>query len=298
MYHLPEHVQPHVDFVTPSVHFGAKLNRRSGDESAATRQGIRQSGPHTSLVVTDAVSGITGELRQCDNSTTPICLRTLYDFFYNPVATDKNSFGIGQCTFRFHKCICYKLHDLPFLFCFIAEYTPQAYLKSDLEMFARNYSTDLIGKEPKMVSIDGGEILFPDCGAMLSSIYIFLGYIQTTNQSFDTNGESNLDFQYGMSLVTGKQNVTLYQIDDGIASKISPCVPSRTSHNCCGADSSFNDFLDAIDGSYCTFDGGDDPTQDGTYPDPQPGGYKGMYICLQVGHLFLTDLKVPRIVGL
>lgn len=54
---------------------------------------------------------------------------------------------------------------------------------------------------------------------------------------------------------------------------------------------SFNNFLDAIDGSYCTFEGGDDPTQyelsntllrvltngslrDGIYPDPLPGGYK------------------------
>lgn len=39
---------------------------------------------------------------------------------------------------------------------------------------------------------------------------------------------------------------------------------------------SFNNFLDAIDGSYCTFEGGDDPSQDGIYPDTQPGGYAGM----------------------
>jgi tripeptidyl-peptidase-1 len=36
---------------------------------------------------------------------------------------------------------------------------------------------------------------------------------------------------------------------------------------------SFNNFLDAIDASYCTADGGDDPNEDGIYPDP----YKGMY---------------------
>lgn len=42
------------------------------------------------------------------------------------------------------------------------EYTPQAYLQSDLQMFAKNYSTDLIGKEPYLVSIDGGKTLF--CG--------------------------------------------------------------------------------------------------------------------------------------
>jgi tripeptidyl-peptidase-1 len=35
---------------------------------------------------------------------------------------------------------------------------------------------------------------------------------------------------------------------------------------------------DAIDGSYCTYDGGDDPTQDGVYPDPY-GGYQGPENC-------------------
>ena len=42
----------------------------------------------------------------------------------------------------------------------------------------------------------------------------------------------------------------------------------------------FNDFLDSIDGSYCAFEGGDDPTQDGVYPDTQLGGYTGMFVCL------------------
>lgn len=42
---------------------------------------------------------------------------------------------------------------------------------------------------------------------------------------------------------------------------------------------SFNNFLDAIDGSFCTYEGGDDPTQDGIYPDTQPGGYTGDQDC-------------------
>lgn len=43
------------------------------------------------------------------------------------------------------------------------------------------------------------------------------------------------------------QTVTLYQTGDSLQ----------------GA--SFNNFLDALDGTYCTFDGGDDPIQDGIY---------------------------------
>ena len=54
----------------------------------------------------------------------------------------------------------------------------------------------------------------------------------------------------------------------------------------------FDNWLDAVDGSFCKFEGGDDPNQvrinlhsllyiltsrfqDGIYPDTQPGGYNG-----------------------
>lgn len=38
---------------------------------------------------------------------------------------------------------------------------------------------------------------------------------------------------------------------------------------------------DAIDASYCTYEGGDDPTQDAVYPDPYPGvgAYEGPENC-------------------
>jgi tripeptidyl-peptidase-1 len=42
---------------------------------------------------------------------------------------------------------------------------------------------------------------------------------------------------------------------------------------------SFNNFLDAGDGSYCTFKGDEDPIQDGIYPDTGPGGYTGPENC-------------------
>ena len=97
MYHLPEHVQPHIDLVTPSVHFDAKLTRRSGGESAASARSIGQPGAGAApLKTAGKVSEVLGELEQCDEYITPICLRTLYGLFYEPVATDKNSFGIGQ----------------------------------------------------------------------------------------------------------------------------------------------------------------------------------------------------------
>jgi len=84
--------------------------------------------------------------------------------------------------------------------------------------------------------------------------------VQTTNQSFNFNGESDLDLQYGFAL-TNPQPIHLLQTGDIVE----------------GA--SFDNWLDAVDGTFCTFEGGDDPTQDGIYPDPLKGGFKGPESC-------------------
>lgn len=214
-YHLPGHVSHHVDFVLPSVHFDARIRRRDANQPPIKvgQPGNGFDGPKTSGSL--QISG--PQLEQCDTVITPECLRALYGLYYDPIATEKNSYGI-------------------------VEYTPQSFLQSDLQMFAKNFSTDLIGESPVLVSIDGG-------------------YNQTQYTGFSYNGESNLDLQYGMSLVTGKQPVSLYQAGDMVE----------------GA--TFNTFLDAIDGSYCTFEGGDDPSFDPIYPDPAAGGYKGNEAC-------------------
>ncbi|KZO99718.1 subtilisin-like protein [Calocera viscosa TUFC12733] len=123
----------------------------------------------------------------------------------------------------------------------IVEYTPQSYLPTDLDMFFEQFLPQASGKRPTMDSIDGGNI-------------------QTEYEGFGYNGESDLDLQYAMSLVW-PLTPTLYQAGDMVE----------------GA--SFNNFLDAIDGTYCTYDGGDDPTQDGVYPDPYGGGYEGPETC-------------------
>lgn len=39
---------------------------------------------------------------------------------------------------------------------------------------------------------------------------------------------------------------------------------------------SLGNFLDAIDNSFCTYEGGDDPDYDWTYPD---AGYSGTAMC-------------------
>ena len=123
----------------------------------------------------------------------------------------------------------------------IVEYTPQSFLQADLDLFFANFSKNQVQRTPITDLIDGA-------------------IVQTTQQGFGFNGESDLDLEYAMALVN-PQPVTLYQVGDLVE----------------GA--SFNNFLDAIDASYCSYLGGDDPTQDATYPDPLAGGYKGPQNC-------------------
>lgn len=103
-----------------------------------------------------------------------------------------------------------------------------------------------VQKRPTLLSVDGGNINnIPNLGQ---------------------NIESNLDLQYAMSLVN-PLNVTLYQVGDMIETDYT----------------SFNNFLDSVDASYCSDNDSTDnvtsPTVDAIYPDPLPGGYTGPRNC-------------------
>ena len=236
-YSLPAHVQRHVDLITPTVHFDAKpepqprdkkrgidkqaLKKRQFDNGANKPGNAVKPGPRSGWLpklgrMLPSAKSIIRQLEECDVQIVPDCLRALYQFSANNSANSENSYGI-------------------------VEYTPEAYVPSDLDLFFKNFSSSQVGDRPVTDLIDGA-------------------VNQQTNMSFNFNGESDLDLEYALTLVY-PQPVTLYQVGDLVE----------------GA--SFNNFLDAIDGSYCTYEGGDDPSQDAVYPDPLPGGYKGPENC-------------------
>lgn len=99
-----------------------------------------------------------------------------------------------------------------------------------------------------------------------------------------------------MSLVTGEQTVMLYQTGDTVNGRFLFHV-SDILIQPCWAGASFNNFLDAIDGSYCTFEGGDDGSQDSIYPDTLPGGYTGMSIYLRL-FILITQTEGPEACGI
>jgi tripeptidyl-peptidase-1 len=228
-YSLPAHIRPHIDFVTPTLHFDMKLGKKS-DTDFEKRDHLEKRivgtlkiplGSPDSPTVPKFVSPpdpfqvFFGNTSQCDQYITPACLRALYNIPTLPTIlppNPKNSYAV-------------------------VEYTPQQYIPSDLTGFFANYSQNQKQLAPTLVSIDGGNINTP--GAY----------------GFGYNGESNLDLEYGMTLVNPIPT-TLYQTGDA------------------NAGASFNNFLDAFDASFCA---GDDPVQDSHYPDP--GGYTGPETC-------------------
>ena len=126
------------------MHFDTKLTRRSGDESTAPARDIGQPGAGISSPKTaGTVSGIIGELEQCDEYITPICLRTLYGLFYEPVCTDKNSFGIGQWMFLQNESELgsYTIHSLLLLYSGVYPPGLSAERSADVcpELFDRSY---------------------------------------------------------------------------------------------------------------------------------------------------------------
>ncbi|KAF8265790.1 subtilisin-like protein [Lactarius quietus] len=213
-YSVPEHISDHVEIIKPTVHFSHHIPQDPGRLPKRFNPGqpFSTQGPKTNGATVDAALS----LDNCDEFITPACIRTLYNFYYTPIATANNSYGI-------------------------VEYTPQSYLGSDLDLFFQNFSLTQVGQRPILVSIDGG-------------------VVQNTTQNFSINGESDLDLEYAMVL-TNPQPITLLQTGDGVQS------------------ASFDNWLDAVDGIYCTFEGGDDPDEDGVYPDPLPGGFNGSESC-------------------
>lgn len=225
-YSVPAHVAPHVDLIKPTVHMGARVAPKKFqkrftvplDKRAASPDLINNpvklgspssfNGPKTNGRKVDGSTTL--GLADCDQFITPICLQTLYNVHYKPVATHKNTFGVVEFTPQ-----AFLQGDLG-EYCFRVQFG-STYLMQSPDMFFHNFSASQVGQKPLLVSIDGG-------------------VAQTVNQSFDFNGESDLDLEYAMSL-TNPQPITLLQTGDLVE----------------GAG--FDNWLDAIDKSFCTFEG-------------------------------------------
>ena len=170
-YSVPEQLSQHIDLIMPTIHFDTKIvgdeQHRNQKRDPAFLPGntnnngwLPKKGP--TILGPGANPDVAPQpfaLSTCNTQITPDCLRALYNFTNGTLA--KSSYGI-------------------------VEYTPQAYLQSDLNLFYSNLAREIpSGNAPIFDSIDGG-------------------VDQTTTQSFNDNGESDLDLQYAIALGTYK----------------------------------------------------------------------------------------------
>ena len=124
-YSVPAHVQPHIDFITPTVHFDSKipqakpLQRRDVEEiqvgkraapAGAASSTAAVGRPVQTKAAVNVIKNPTNgfqpkkgqdvnvkqeimQLENCDTLIVPNCLRALYGFRQNFFANPKNSFG-------------------------------------------------------------------------------------------------------------------------------------------------------------------------------------------------------------
>lgn len=151
------------DLITPTVHFDAKIGQPKEEKIA--KRGLAAPRGNFSLPVSTVEKGATygqlqeifNELTNCTDYITPDCLRALY--LIPPVVTNLQKNPLG-----------------------IVEYSPEAYLGSDLDMFFSNFSKHQKQTRPIEDDIDGGTQ-------------------QTIVEGFNYNGEPELDLEYAMTLV-------------------------------------------------------------------------------------------------
>ncbi|KUJ11542.1 subtilisin-like protein [Mollisia scopiformis] len=231
-YHVPEHLQSHIDYITPGIKLIPVKKRTIKREVKAKRESHAVKAPihvdaSADTTISVAAAALPPSLQNCSTAMTPTCIQALYGIPSTNAAVEGNSLGLYQQGSYFSES------DVNLFFANWASYIPQ-------------------NTFPINASIDGGSYSVPADSPLNS-------------------GEADIDIEMSTSLIY-PQTVVLYQTDDDI---YEPQEVATTNL--------FNTFLDALDGSYCTYtaDGetGDDPAIDPLYPDPAPGGYKGTLEC-------------------
>ncbi|KAK3678058.1 hypothetical protein LTR78_002153 [Recurvomyces mirabilis] len=130
------------------------------------------------------------------------------------------------------------------------------FAQGDIDKFFAKFAPQIPqGTAPQVDSIDGGE-----APVAVNSLY--------------NTGESDVGLSLGYALIYPQQ-IIVYQTDD---------IPTTTGERNNGGYAGFlNDFIDAIDGSYCNYTAygitGNSPGTDPSWPDPEQGGYKGQLMC-------------------
>jgi tripeptidyl-peptidase-1 len=127
-YSVPESVSTHINFITPTIQLIAKHKRRRSLEEEYFPGLKPEFGGYV-----DIHDNRLHDLANCDNFTTPDCIRALYRLPKGTTANPKNSYGI-------------------------VELSPNIYAEIDLDLFFANFSPPLVSRLPKFASINSGPL--------------------------------------------------------------------------------------------------------------------------------------------
>lgn len=242
-YYLPNHIIEHVDYIKPGV-VPAKLSKRA--ITATTKRSVaRKQAPP--------------KMPKFHPQPPP---PSEWQYWHNHPQQPENGLpsDLVNCSTWITPPCVRALYDIP-----LPSGTPNrtntlgvfeeedTYSQEDLDLFFTTFFPTIPnGTHPTPAFIDGAVAPVP---------------------VEDAGGESDLDLTLIYPLIY-PQVITLYQTDD----------PIYAAEALNGTLNGFLDtFLDALDGSFCTYSAygqtGNNNTLDPVYPDPNPGGYKGALQC-------------------
>ncbi|KAH9217424.1 putative Tripeptidyl-peptidase sed1 [Leptodontidium sp. 2 PMI_412] len=232
-YHIPTHIQEHIDYITP----GTRLRQRNAKISAGDELSKRFESTLSSGGAKPFITKLPGfpqtNATNCDIYVTADCTRVQYDIPEASKSAPGNKLGI------------YESLDVH-------------YSRADLDVYySKLYPHIPNGTYPEERLIDGA-----------------IGATEDTPDFVTTDAlEAALDFDAAGPLIY-PQGLVLFQEDDEYYEFNG------------GYNGFWNNFLDAIDGSYCTYSAFGETGNckveeclDPVYPDPNPGGYKGQLQC-------------------
>lgn len=146
-YSIPESVKEHIDFIMPTVHLIPRPSKSARSLNKRKSHDLSLQPIKTSTLALSDQRMKPKDLSICDSFTTPDCLRALYNMPEGKTANPKNTYGI-------------------------LELSPETYSQPGLDVFFRNFTPGLVGRPPRLESVDGGAILPPGPPPITSSVSV------------------------------------------------------------------------------------------------------------------------------
>ncbi|KAJ1335029.1 tripeptidyl-peptidase I [Microdochium nivale] len=257
-YHVPAEIREHIDYITPGTRLRAIKGR--AEQAPATPAPVKEKRLDKSGRIGSAhiapkplyITSFKGQPEPFVINSTSCAVNIVADCL-------RHQYGITKLDAN--------RPPVPGNELGVFESLDDHYSKHDLDVFFSTVYPGIIpnGTYPSERNIDGAIGAIEDQPAGVF------------NPSVMAGGESSLDFDSAIPLIYPQKTV-LFQTDDEFYERDQATNPNSTYFGF------YNTFLDAIDGSYCTYQGGNCRTADcldPSYPDTNngPGSYKGQLQC-------------------